>query len=123
MDDLQGKNINQDDLAHLISQGVLKTQEEQNQNDKEEKAKAELEVELANRNITNLSYVYEEYLNHDNFGDVFSISFISFKPMKNLESFNNIPNKIFLDRYAMFQCQIHRHICNAKAPHTKNSAH
>ena len=95
MDDLQGKNINQDDLAHLISQGVLKTQEEQNQNDKEEKAKAELEVELANRNITNLSYVYEEYLNHDNFGDVFSISFISFKPMKNLESFNNIPNKIF----------------------------
>ena len=95
MDDLQGKNINQDDLAHLISQGVLKTQEEQNQNDKEEKAKAELEVELANKNISHLTYIYEEYLTHENFGDVFSISFISFKPMKNLESFNNIPNKIF----------------------------
>ena len=95
MDDLQGKNINQDDLAHLISQGVLKPQEEQKQSDKSNQEQAELEVELANRNISLLSYVYEEYLNHDNFGDIFTIHFISFKPMKNLESLNNVPNKIF----------------------------
>ena len=95
MDDLQGKNINQDDLAHLISQGVLKTHEEQKQNDKEEQEEAELEVELANKNISHLTYIYEEYLTHENFGDVFSINFISFKPMKNLDNFNNIPNKIF----------------------------
>jgi hypothetical protein len=95
MDDLQGKNINQDDLAHLISQGVLKTHEEQKQNDKEEQEKAELEVELANKNISKLTYIYEEYLTHKNLGDVFSINFISFKPMKNLENFNNIPNKLF----------------------------
>ena len=95
MDDLQGKNINQDDLAHLISQGVLKTHSEQKQKDKEQQEHVELEIELANKNMTNLSYVYEEYLSHDNFGDVFSINFISFKPMKNLENFNNIPNKIF----------------------------
>ena len=95
MDNLQGKNINQDDLAHLISQGVLKPQEEQKQNDKDEQEQAELEVELANRNISLLSYVYEEYSTHDNLGDIFSINFISFKPIKNIESLNNIPNKIF----------------------------
>ena len=95
MDDLQGKNINQDDLAHLISQGVLKPQEEQKQSDKDTQEQAELEVELANRNISLLSYVYEEYLSHENFGDVFNISFISFKPMKNFESLNNVPSKIF----------------------------
>ena len=95
MDNLQGKNINQDDLAHLISQGVLKPKEEQKQNDKDEQEQAELEVELANRNISLLSYVYEEYSTHDNLGDTFSINFISFKPIKNIESLNNIPNKIF----------------------------
>ena len=95
MDDLQGKNINQDDLAHLISQGVLKPPEEQKQSDKSAKEKVELEVELANRNIPKLLFEYEKYLSHENFGDLFTINFISFKPMKNLESFNNIPNRIF----------------------------
>ena len=95
MDDLQGKNINQDDLAHLISQGVLKPPEEQKQSDKSTKEQAEIEVELTNRNKSELSYTYEEYLSHENFGDLFTINFISFKPMKNLESFNNIPNRIF----------------------------
>ena len=95
MDDLQGKNINQDDLAHLISQGVLKAPEEQKQSDKSTQEQAELEVELANKNISLLSYVYEEYLSHDNFGDIFTINFISFKPMKNLDSLSNVPNKIF----------------------------
>ena len=95
MDDLQGKNINQDDLAHLISQGVLKPPEEQKQSDKSTKEQAEIEVELTNRNKSELSYTYEEYLSHDNFGDVFSINFISFKPIKNFESLNIIPNKIF----------------------------
>ena len=95
MDNLQGKNINQDDLAHLISQRVLKPQEEQKQSDKDEQEQAELEVELANRNISLLSYIYEEYSTHDNLGDTFSINFISFKPIKNIESLNNIPNKIF----------------------------
>ena len=94
MDDLQGKNINQDDLAHLISQGVLKPQEEQKQSDKSTQEQAELEVELANKNISLLSYVFEEYLSHENFGDIFNINFISFKPMKNMESLSNIPNKI-----------------------------
>ena len=62
MDDLQGKNINQDDLAHLISQGVLKPQEEQKQSDKDTQEQAELEVELANRNIALLSFIMKNIL-------------------------------------------------------------
>ena len=95
MDDLQGKNINQDDLAHLISQGVLKSPEDQKQSDKSVQEEAELEVELANKNMSLISYIYEEYLSHENFGDIFSINFISFKPMKNIDSLNNVPNKIY----------------------------
>ena len=74
MDDLQGKNINQDDLAHLISQGVLKPPEEQKQSDKSAKEKVELEVELANRNIPKLLFEYEKYLSHENFGDLFHLN-------------------------------------------------
>ena len=62
MSDLQGKNINQDDLAHLISQGVLKLQEEQKQSDKDTQEQAELEVELVNRNIALLSFIMKNIL-------------------------------------------------------------
>ena len=93
MDDLQGRNINQDDIAHLTSQGVLHLPDEEK--DKNVKLNAEIEVELANKNQSLLNYTYEEYLSHENFGDIFSINFISFKPTKNIDSLNNIPNKIY----------------------------
>ena len=93
MDDLQGKNINQDDLAHLISKGILQqTDEDKDDSVKEE---AEMEVECANKNITSLTYVYDEYLLHENFGDIFTLNFISFKSVKNIDSLNCIPNKIY----------------------------
>ena len=93
MDDLHGKNINQDDLAHLISQGVLHLPDEEK--DKNVQKNAEIEIELANKNISLLNYTYNEYLSHENFGDIFTITFVSFKPQKNFESLNNIPSKIF----------------------------
>ena len=93
MDDLQGKNINQDDLAHLISQGVLHQPDEEKDNS--EKEEAEIEVELANRKIPYLTFLYEEYLTHENFGDIFTLNFISFKSIKNIDSFNCIPNSIY----------------------------
>ena len=93
MEDLQGKNINQDDIAHLMSQEVLHLPDEEK--DKNVKSEAEIEVELANKNISLLDYTYNEYLSHENLGDIFTISFLSFKPKKNLESLNNIPNKIY----------------------------
>ena len=93
MDDLQGKNINQDDIAHLVSQGILHLPDEEK--DKKEQNNAEIEVELANKNQSLLTYTYNEYLSHENFGDIFTINFVSFKPKKNIESLNNIPNKIY----------------------------
>ena len=93
MDDLQGKNINQDDIAHLVSQGILHLPDEEKE--KNSQKNAEIEVELANKNLTRLNYTYNEYLSHDNYGDVFTITFVSFKPKKNIESLNNIPNKIY----------------------------
>ena len=93
MDDLQGKNINQDDIAHLVSQGILNLPDEEKE--KNNQKNAEIEVELANKNLTRLNYTYNEYLSHDNFGDIFTITFVSFKPKKNIESLNNIPNKIY----------------------------
>ena len=93
MDDLQGKNLNQDDIAHLMSQGVLHLPDEDKDN--RVKKNAEIEVELANKNQSLLDYTFNEYLSHENFGDIFTITFASFKPKKNLESLNNIPNKIY----------------------------
>ena len=93
MDDLQGKNINQDDIAHLISQGILHLPDDEN--DKKAKLDAEIEVELANKNQSLLNYTFNDYLSHENFGDVFTIKFDSFKSVKNIESLNNIPNKIY----------------------------
>ena len=93
MDDLQGKNINQDDLAHLMSQGVLHLPDEEKE--KNSQKDAEIEVELANKNQTLLNYTYNEYLSHEYFGDIFTITFISFKPKKNIDSLNTIPNKIY----------------------------
>ena len=93
MDDLQGKNINQDDIAHLVSKGILHLPDDEN--DKKAKIEAEIEVELANKNQSLLNYTFNDYLSHDNFGDIFTIKFDSFKPVKNIESLNNIPNKIY----------------------------
>ena len=93
MDDLQGKNINQDDIAHLVSKGILHLPDDEN--DKKAKIEAEIEVELANKNQGLLNYTFNDYLSHDNFGDIFTIKFDSFKPVKNIESLNNIPNKIY----------------------------
>ena len=93
MEELQGKNIKEGDIAYLMSQGVLNLPDEEKENNI--KLNAEIEVELANKNQTLLDYTYNEYLSHDNFGDVFTINFISFKPIKNFESLNNIPNTIY----------------------------
>ena len=93
MDDIQGRNINQDDIAHLMSQGVLNMPDDEK--DEKTKLKAEIEVELANKNQSLLNYTYDEYLSHEYFGDIFTINFISFKPTKNIDTLNNIPNKIY----------------------------
>ena len=93
MDDLQGKNINQDDIAHLVSQGILHLPDDEK--DKKLQNDAEIEVELANKNQSLLTYTYNEYLTHENFGDIFTINFLSFKPNKNFDNLNNIPNKIY----------------------------
>ena len=93
MDDIQGRNINPDDIAHLMSQGVLNMPDDEK--DEKTKLNAEIEVELANKNQSLLNYTYEEYLSHEYFGDIFTINFISFKPTKNIDTLNNIPNKIY----------------------------
>ena len=93
MDDLQGRNINKDDIASLMSQGVLHLPDEERENNIQKNT--EIEYELAKKKLISLNYIYNEYLSHDNFGDIFTITFVSFKPKKNIESLNNIPNKIY----------------------------
>ena len=93
MDDIQGRNINPDDIAHLMSQGVLNMPDDEK--DEKTKLNAEIEVELANKNQSLLNYTYEEYLSHEYFVDIFTINFISFKPTKNIDTLNNIPNIIY----------------------------
>ena len=86
------KNMNQDDIAQLVSQGALHLPNDEN--DKKSKLKAEIEIECANKNQSLLDYIINEYSKHENFGDVFSINFLSFKPPKNLDNFASIPNII-----------------------------
>ena len=93
MDDLHGKNLNQDDIAYLVSQGVLNLPDEEK--DKNAQKNAEKEIELENKKIKDLSYTYNKYLSHENFGDIFTITFVSFKPKKYIETLNNVPSKIF----------------------------
>ena len=54
------------------------------------------DYDLIRANQSLLDYTYNQIIeNHLYFGDIFTFQFISFKPLKTLESYNSVPTSIY----------------------------
>ena len=94
------KNISKADMADLINQGILTLP-----NDDEDINKIDIDkskyhdptdYDLIRANQSLLDYTYNQIIeNHLYFGDIFTFQFISFKPLKTLESYNSVPTSIY----------------------------
>ena len=87
-------NIPNNEITSLVNQGIIQLP---NQNENNKKSHYDKnEYEKSNESL--LEFIYDKYKNHKNFGDIFQIHFISFKPniLKiNNETYKNIPDNIF----------------------------
>ncbi len=87
-------NIPNNEITSLVNQGIIQLP---NQNENNKKSHYDKnEYEKSNESL--LEFIYDKYKNHKNFGDIFQIHFISFKPniLKiNNETYKKIPDNIF----------------------------
>ena len=93
------KNITAAEISDLINQGILTIPNEDDINKIEiDKSKyiEPSEYDLARANKSLLEYTYNEIIeNHSYFGDIFTFQFISFKPLKSLDSYNSVPSSVY----------------------------
>ena len=88
-------NIPSNEITSLVNQGIIELPNESNEPSKKSHYDKK-DYEKSNESL--LEYIYEKYSQHKNFGDIFQIHFISYKPViikLTNQTYKNIPDNIY----------------------------